>query len=317
MELHFALQNLENGALVRNPDTDQVCQSRRYDFSRLHRLFASAADNPPHVIALNEGTEFHTHGRRALNHAAEVLSTTLGRRYVGLPGWLDVGPFGPALFYDACTLVLDYWGDSHETVPLDKRNAGRFHVSGKRGTTFAVRVDHWPFWSGQARVDRARFISGDGRSSTPLMVVGDLNETASGPHLPQRDWYAPGITHRHHKGKLVDGTWQAHTDAVDLLIGAWRGGVDGFREDSETGFFAVEEAAGVTGPHAEAALRATVNTGIDKGGPLLIDWALANAAWRGGVVPGSVRVEVPPGERREDFDSDHRRKTWSMLLDSA
>ncbi len=317
MELHCALQNLEGGALVKDADTDEVCQSRRYDFSRLRRLFATAADNSPHIIALNEAKEFHTHGRRALNHAAEVLSTTLGRPYVGLPGWLPVGPFGPALFYDAATLVLDYWGDTHETVPLDKRNLGRLHVRGKRGTTFEILLDHWPFWSGAARLDRAKYIAGYGRSSTPLMLVGDLNETASGTHLPQRDWYALGITNRDHKGKLVHGVWQAQTDAVDHLIGPWRGGLDGYREASEAGFYSAEEAAGVTSPHAAAALVATVNTGIDAGGPLLIDWALHNAAWRGGVVHGSVSVEVPPGEQAEEFDSNHRRKTWTMLLDAA
>lgn len=83
------------------------------------------------------------------------------------------------------------------------------------------------------------------------------------------------------------------------------------------GFYAAEEAAGVTGPHAAAALVATVNTGVDKGGPLLIDWGLHNTAWRGGVVHGSVSVEVPPGEHAEDFDSNHRRKTWTMLLEAA
>jgi hypothetical protein len=317
VELHCALQNLEDGALVRDPDAGDVCQPRRYEFSRLRRLFASAVDQPPHLIAVCEGKEFATHGRHALNHAAEVLSTTLGRRYVGLPGWLPVGLFGPALFYDATTLVLEYWGDDHPTVPLDKRNLGRLHVFGKRGTTFEILLDHWPFWSGAARLDRAAYISGYGRSSTPLMLVADNNETASGLHLPQRDWYAPGITHRHHKGKLVDGKWQAQTDALDLLIGPWRGGHDGYREESEAGFFAIEEAAGITGPHAEAALVATVNTGVDKGGPLLIDWALPNAAWRGGVVPGSVRVEVPPDDQPGGFDSNHRGKFWSMMLNAA
>jgi endonuclease/exonuclease/phosphatase family metal-dependent hydrolase len=312
MQLHCALLNLENGALVKEPDTDDVCQARKYDFGRLRRLIAPAVERPPHVVALNEAKEFATHGRRALNCAAEVLSTTLGRRYVGLPGWLPVGPFGPALFYDACTLVLDYWGDDHPTVPLDKRNLGRLHVFGKRGTAFEVLVDHWPFWSGEARLERARYIAGYGRSTTPLMLVGDLNETASGLHLPQRDWYARGITNRHHKGKEVDGVWQPWTDGMDLLIGRWR---DGARESSEAGFFAAEEVAGVAGPQAEAALMATVNTGVDKGGGLLIDWVLPNAAWRDGVVPGSVQVHIPPAAHLTD--SNHRLKTWTMLLDAA
>ncbi|GAA2679458.1 MULTISPECIES: hypothetical protein [Actinosynnema] len=313
MDLYCALINLENGALVRGADDGDACQARWYDFSRLRRLFTTAADQPPHLIALNEAKEYHTHGRHALNHAAEVLSTTLGRRYVGLAGSLSIGPFGPVLFYDATELVLDYWGDTHESVPLDKRNLARLHVYGQRGTDFEIMLDHWPFWSGSARLERARYLSGAGTSATPRMLVGDNNETASGPHLPQRDWYAEGVRHRHHKGKFVDGRWQAHTDALDCLIGAWRGGCDGYREESEAGFYAAEEAAGVTGSHAEAALRATVNIGIDKGGPLLIDWALHNTAWRGGVVPGSVRVEIPPDDR--PFDSDHRRKTWTMQLD--
>lgn len=315
MELHCALLNLESGALVKEPDTEDVCLARKYDFGRLRRLFAPAVEQPPHVIVLNEGKEFASYGRTALNFAAELLSTTLGRRYVGEPGWLPVGGFGPALFYDASTLVLDYWGDDHPTVPLDKRNLGRLHVFGKRGTTFEVLGEHLPFWCGDARLSRARYIAGYGRSPIPLMLVGDLNETASGPHLPQRDWYAPGITNRHHKGKLTNGVWGPWTDGLDLLIGSWCGDADGYREESEAGFFAAEEAAGTTGPQAEAALIATVNDGVDAGGSLLIDWALANKAWHGGVVQGSVRVAVPAAGSASD--SNHRLKTWSMQLDAA
>lgn len=219
------------------------------------------------------------------------------------------------MFYDATELVLDYWGDTHDSVPPNKRNLGRLHVFGQRGTTFEIMLDHWPFWCGEARLARAKYISNAGTSSVPRMLVADNNETASGPHLPQRDWYAPGIKNRHHKGKLVNGVWQAQTDAMDHLIGAWKGGLEGYREEPEVGFYAAEEAAGITGPHAEAALVATVNTGIDEGGPMLTDWSLHNTAWRGGVVLGSVRVEIPAGNQPEDFDSDHRRKTWTMQLD--
>lgn len=312
MLLHCALQNLEDGALVQEPDTELICRSRYYDFGRLQRLFATAADEPPHIIGINEAKEWGTHGGRALNFAAEVLSETLGRRYVGLPGWLPVGLFGPALFYDATTLVLESWGDDHDTVSLDKRNLGRFHEFGQRGTSFQVFIDHWPFWSGAAREDRASHVSNYGDSSVPTLFIGDLNSTASGEHLPQRDWYAPGIRHRCHKGKLVDGVWVADTAAVDMLIGAWDGG----RRLGGEGLHACEEAGGITGAHAAVALLPTVNTGVDRGGGLLIDWALHNEAWLGGVVPGSVRVEIPD-EREEGYDSNHRRKTWSMNLGTA
>jgi len=315
MQLHCALLNLEGGALVKEPDTEDVCLSRRYEFGRLRRLFAPAAEQPPHVIVLNEAKEFGYYGRTALNFAAEVLSTTLGRRYVGLAGSLPVGQFGPAMFYDASTLTLDYWGDDHDTVPLDKRNLARLHVFGKHGTDFAVLGEHLPFWSWRERLSRVEYISGYGQSSMPLLLAGDLIETASGPHLPQRDWNAPGITNRHHKGKKTDGVWGPRTTSLDLLIGQWNGGPAGYREEPEAGFYPVEEAAGVTGPQAEAALLATVNDGVDVGGGLLIDWALANKAWREGVVAGSVRVAIPPTECSSD--SNHRLKTWSMMLDAA
>jgi hypothetical protein len=55
-------------------------------------------------------------------------------------------------------------------------------------------------------------------------------------------------------------------------------------------------------------LEPTVNTGVDAGGGLLIDWLLVNDAMRPYVEPGSYRVHVP----HEVAGSDHRAVTAAV-----
>lgn len=317
--LRCALANLEHGALIRTPDEPLTLHRGHYDFARLHQLMAGAdqdgADGPPHIIGINEAKHWELDRQRGLNFAAEVLSTTLGRPYIGLMGWLGQGFAYPALFFDPTELTLESWGDTSEPA-LNKRNLAVFRLRHQPSVKFQVFIDHWPYWSGHARLERAKFVCRPGVRPEPTLFIGDLNGTASGPHLPQRDWNAPGIRKRFEKGKqLIDGRWVADTDALDFMIGTWNPHLNnghGGGRDSEQGWHAVEEAHGVTGPHAENALLPTVNPKVDSGGPLLIDWALYNDAWRGGVVAGSVHVAVP--EEGAPYASDHRRKTWTMEL---
>lgn len=112
--------------------------------------------------------------------------------------------------------------------------------------------------------------------------------------------------------------WVPDTDALDLLLGRWVGGHDGHRVGPRCSarplFYACEEAHGITGPVADAALLPTVNTGrYNPGGSgLLIDWVLLNRAFEGAVVKGSVQVDVPPED--EPYDSDHRTKRVTLEL---
>ncbi|BCL14647.1 hypothetical protein [Micromonospora sagamiensis] len=144
----------------------------------------------------------------------------------------------------------------------------------------------------------------------PVIVGGDLNSTASGPHLPQRDWAAAGYRARAQKARQhPDGTWTADTDAVDHLIGRWN--PDTHRRDDGCGFHAVAELAWAANPHT--ALLPTVNDGINAGGSLLIDWLLANTAMRTHVDPGSYRVHVPA---QRPYPSDHRLVTATLAFNT-
>jgi hypothetical protein len=313
--VHCALLNFERGGLSQPADTDLICHRGHWDFTGLRATF-SVLTTAPDVIAINEAKEWGLWGGKALRFAARVLSELFDRPYVGEIGWLPRGKSGPALFYDASRLHLGVWGDDDPTVHDDKRNYGLLYLRGYTDSGFAVLLDHWPYWSGDARVDRARFLSDLGRSATRTLWVGDFNGTASGRHWPVRDWSVVHPGEATGKGtRLPDGTFTVNTDALDHLLG---------RYDEErgvrfggSGFHAIPELAWMQGMPREKALIPTVNDGVDAGGGLLIDMGLLNDAWKHGLVRDSFRIHVPAGRRREDYDSDHRISEWTLDCRSA
>lgn len=310
-KIHCALVNFQDGGLRPVPDSDLVCHRGYWDFTGLRDLFTTV-HTVPDVVVVNEAREYGLYGRRALRFAARVLSDVLGRPYVGEIGWLPQGNIGPAVFHDPTRLHLDFFGDTDPTVYASTRNLVRAHLRGNPHTTvFQLLVDHWAYWSGPAREDHAQFVNWLGRSPVPTLLLGDLNSTASGPHWPQRDWSAPHPGEGIGKGRrLPDGTLVADTAALDHLIGRWDPGRG--RRVHGAGFHAVPELAWRQGMARDKALIPTVNDGIDAGGGLLVDMGLLNDAWAAGLVPGTFRIHVPAGTRREDYATDHRLSEWTL-----
>lgn len=309
--VRFALMNYENGGLTGVSDDDLSLERGRWDLNGLRDSFLSMPFAPD-VICINEAKEWDMWGGRALRTVTRMLGSMFEQPYVGEVGWSPLGKFGPALLYNPNSVHLDYWGNVDPTVPWDKRNLARFRLHRRLEMKFQVLLDHWPFWSGEARTERAKFIGKLGESRHKVVWLGDFNSTASGPHWPQRAWSVLSPADAHHKGRLrADGRFDADTAALDYLIGSWteQGRVNG------VGFHAIPELAWLQGMAADKVLIPTVNDGIDAGGGLLIDFAVVNDSWRHGLVPDTFHIHVPDGSTREDFPSDHRRSGW--VLDVA
>jgi hypothetical protein len=305
VQIPMALFNFERGGR-RGPGA--------YAWDKLARGFSGVGEAPV-LIGLCEAKEYGFWGGRALFTAAQVLAGTLGRCYEPRLGHSPRGGEAtrPALFYDSQVLALTFWGDEHCTVEDDQRNLARFQVRAT-GAQFWVKIEHWRYDSGDVRLEHgAKPVARYGRDPIGGILLGDLNGTASGPHLPGRHWDEADFPGRTHKGRAdADGVWGPDTRAVDHLIGRWDHGAGGRVEGA--GFHAIAELAHQLGTAAEVAFRATVNDGIDPGGGQLVDWALANDALRERIVKDSYHVDIPTATTRDDLSSDHRCVTWAVNL---
>ncbi|MFV2019377.1 hypothetical protein [Micromonospora sp. LOL_023] len=306
--IDIALFNYHNGG--RTPDG-------RYDFTPLQQAFADVTAAPA-LILFCEASRYRDNAGAAKYAAAEALSDQLGVPYVAELGSMRRGPMPPAIFYNPDLLILRrWWNPDDPGVFDDQRNVARFALRDSARARdhrreFLAFVHHFEPLSGDARLEQARRVSRYG-DSEPLPVIGggDLNGTASGDHLPQRDWMAATPHQRTHKGTLgPDGAWGPDTRAVDHLIGDWDT-TTGQRTNG-CGLHAVAEMAWRADPTQPIA--PTVNPGNDPGGGLLIDWLLANDAMTPHVLPDTYRVHLPdPGQPPP---SDHRLITCSLTLDT-
>lgn len=305
----FAWLNFEGGG--RTP-------AGEFDFTRLQRLVAPlnhqqsrpagtvpVAVVPVAVLVVCEAKEWGAKGNDGLFSAARVLSDTLGREYVGKLCSFDRGPIAPALFFDP-TLVhpVEWHDDNGYPDYVDKSHVARFRAVGA-DRHFLVIPRHWPPLSPQQRKEQARLLGRYGHGfPDPVFILGDLNETASGPRWPRRDWTKAPYRARDAKAvRLPDGSWVDATDAIDHLIGRWNEGPHDQGRVDGCGFWAIPEVAYATGTPIQEAFRPSVNRDIEAGGGQLIDHCLVNRPHH--YVPGSYHVHIP---QRYDgrWDSDHR-----------
>jgi hypothetical protein len=257
-----------------------------YDFAKLCAAFADVDTGPdaPAVIGINEAKEWHLWGDAPALEAAEALSDTLHRDYDirVLPSM--GGRLPSAVLFDSSRLALRFWGQAQETVYPSRRGLTRFGV---RGTSaeFQVHLDQWAYYDGATRLSTAKQVDNYGGDPVPTLLMGDYNGTASGPHLPQRDWKNAPRHKVHHKGiQGPGGAWGPDTRAMDHLLGEWLGvpgdAEPGILRAAGTRFEALPEIAHFDqGMTPERAFLPTVNNNIDSGGGLLIDWMLINEAW--------------------------------------
>ncbi|MBF9132726.1 hypothetical protein I0C86_27775 [Plantactinospora sp. S1510] len=288
----MALFNFEGGGL--QPDgtfaLDKLCRA----FEHVHRV--------PALVALCEAKEWGRDGNRGLLSATAALGRQLDRPYVGHLGWRERGPIEPALLYDPTVLDLTSWyNDNGYPTHDDKRGLAEFRVRAT-GVQFGVLVEHWDPRSGASRLRQAERIDRYGRHRLPVLVMGDLNSTASGPSYPRRDWDLAGYRARHQKARRrEDGIWVDQTEAVDHLIGAWSE-EHGERVDG-CGFHAASDLAWLTGTPNHQAYRPTTNREDAAGGNQIIDFILTTDP--DSLVPMTYQVHPPSGLDRADGWSDH------------
>ncbi|GAA0956058.1 hypothetical protein GCM10009558_073970 [Virgisporangium aurantiacum] len=281
IDLKISLFNFRNGGLRPNSG---------YDFRPLTETYAPAP--APDLIALCEAKFWFARGRTPFLTAVQTLSAATGRTYVGE---LFSGALATALVYDPNVFDLEA---GEEVDFADKQNLARLRHRND-DSPLQILVEHWPFWDGHARVARAKLLATYGPSNIPTIIAGDLNSTASGPHLPTADWPRLPATVRDHKAQQdPDGSWHPDTRAVDRLIGRWNT-TTGNRIDGAA-FHHVAE----LDPDAPNPLPPTVNAG---GSGLHIDYILINDACQHAwpVMPGSYNIHIPDPAR--PMPSDHRR----------
>lgn len=301
MILATALFNYESGGFDK--------ASRRHEFGKLSAAFAHLTTAPA-VVVQCEGRSYADLGGEGLHGAAAALSETLGVHYVGLLGHLDRGPIAPAVFYNPAVLTVRSWvGHGSHGVFDDWRNVGWFTVNATGGR-LGIVAQHWDSTCGDRRLFEAKQVGQFGLHPDPVLLYGDLNASASGPLLPQRNWADADPKFRHHEGIAVDGEVIADTRAVDYLIGAYHD-TCGERHDG-MGFDAVCEQAFATGTPAAQAYAPTVNRDLHNGA-VVKDWLLTNAALTSRFVPGTYRVHLPPDDPQQR-SSDHNLVTASFDL---
>ena len=286
VELTGSLLNFEAGGLRE----DGV-----HDFTGLTRAFLD--DPQPDVIAICEAKEWHRDGETPFLTAIRELSVLCGRPYVGE---LHTGPIGTAIIYDPTVLCLLQGEDPRYP---DRRNRARFALRADGLRRFDLRTEHWSYSDSSERFARAQRLAQYGTSEIPTLIMGDLNESASGPDFPDLDWDAVPLGVRDYVAyRNEHDDWVRQSSALDRLIGAYDAASGGRINGS--GFHTVAE----LDPQASRPFPATSNVRN-----LHVDHCLGNdALWQAAdVVAGSYDVHVPAGGRSR-WPSDHRRISFAL-----
>jgi hypothetical protein len=171
-DLTFSLLNFEAGGLR----SDGV-----HDFTG---RTGALQDDPQAdaVVVLCEAKGWYRDGNKPFLTAMRELSVLCGRQYVGE---LHTGPIGTAIIYDPTVLSLLRGEDPR--FP-DLRNRARFALRTDGLRHFEIRAEHRSYSDSREWFARAQRLAQYGTSHVPTLVVGDLNESPSGPDFPDLDW---------------------------------------------------------------------------------------------------------------------------------
>lgn len=282
-----------------------------YDFEPLAAAFEPLRSSPPDVIAICEGKEWGHNGGAGMRGACAALDRVFGIPYFGEPGWHWRGAYGPAVLWNPTTMTMDRWtGADHESNPVHDRNIARMRIRNEPEKRLNVLLRHYSFDSETERIMEAERDTSYARDDVPTLLTGDLNSTASGPLVPQRDWSrVPPWKLSHKSRRDSQGQSVNDTSALDILIGRYVGqsGNGGRRIQREhgAGFIAVPELAYTAGASAEEAFRGTDIPRDSETVSMLIDWLLANRPLADRFVSGSYHVFPPPQDNPCGWWTNH------------
>jgi len=285
-ELTGSLLNFEAGGLRE----DGV-----HDPSGLTRAFLD--DPSPDFLVICEAKEWHRDGEKPFLTAMRELSVLCGRPYVGE---LHAGPMATAIIYDPTVLCLLQGEDLRYP---DRRNRARFALCADDMRRFELRTEHWSYSDSSERFARAQRLAQYGGSELPTLIMGDLNESASGPDFPDLDWDTVPLAVRDYVAyRNEHGDWVRQSSALDRLIGPYDAVAGGRILGS--GFHTVAE----LDSQAVRPFPATSNVRNLHVDHVLINDAMRQAA---DVVDGSYHVHSPGGDRSR-WPSDHRRISFAL-----
>ena len=290
-ELPVALINLERGL------------DRGQSLHLLDQIMAPCARTRPDLIVVNEAC-WLTPRRIPEREAAHRLSRLCGARYEIITGTLERSYHPPALLWNTDRLRLTEFSDDRSDSSRWAHNTARLVSVDDSHTDLRVIMAHFDYASGERRLIEAQTLAAQVRPGCPVLVAGDLNATASGPHLPTRNWSQVPTHKRHHKSRqLPDGTFVADTRALDALIGVWDDQSDTRRGGA--GLHALAETAWDQQGRPACGLAPTTYSRQ----ALLIDWLLTTSDID--LVPDTYRVwdGDPP-------HTDHKLVTATVRLPS-
>jgi hypothetical protein len=294
MEIPFALVNLKDGL------------ENGLALHQLRPIFEAyrPTGTRPSLLAINEA-RWRLPRSRPTREAVHELEQLFGARYEIEIGELDRSDNPPALVWDtgvwqlmeASVAATDHhrWGRNTWTLVAreDPNKAVRVHVP------------HLDYASGTRRLMEAEILASQVGGHIPTVVAGDLNSTASGPHLPHRDYTDVPRHKRFQKGmRLPSGEWVDDTRALDVLIVPWDTRSGARRHQDGCGLYAIAETDWEQRRRPDELLAPTTHTHQS----LLIDWILATEHI--GLLPGTYRVW--PGDPAR---TDHKLVTATLTLD--
>lgn len=306
-EIHIDYLNYAHGGMIGASTREG---GAGYDFTGLVRLMANGY-RWPDIFVLGEGEHYEFAGGAGMWGAAGALRAASGPAYLTLPGSLprQWGPVAPVVFVNPARLIVERWYD-HRAPDFRATNRNLLVVRPADGgdalRLVAVHGDLNPL----LRESDAHDLRRHANDEHLCLLVGDWNETLSGPDHELRDLNDPTVYDRMWRlaWKIAWRSGQAElpyrstTAALDYLCGYWD--ADRGERVGGVGFQDVCELAGVLTPTTVPKPNGRQCSQIDH--------MLANGPLASRVVPDSVRVHPPRDPGRPD--SDHNRLSVTVRL---
>lgn len=304
-EVNWVSINLKAGGIDYTPANPTLRRLGGASLKRLDRLgdLATFTGQVPDVIFFQEGRTYDVNGAELLHYAERVLRRTVGP-YRGLLTRSDHNDLHRVVFIHTGRVeVVRHWRGEDPNEGTRRYGWVEVIVDGDETRTLWLKSEHLDPRDGDARLRHVRFTTGALRGNQRAIYAGDFNSSISRRTRhqgePQRHFLAQDPFARFGKGYWPPKPrwwWSprrrrnhdtiADTRALDYLIDiGWR--------DQHT---------------ADHNATPTINTGVDRGGELIIDRCFTRGPLR--TVPGSVRVDT----KHPDL-SDHRAVRGTLIME--
>lgn len=309
-ETDLSYINNEHGGAIGFTDRGD---SYGYQYGGLVRIMK---DRWPDILVMGEGDRYEFNGGDGAWGACAAMADAGGRHYAWLACHLprEWGPFAPVIYYDPQTIEVRRFYSRH-APDFSARNRNVLIAKPRGGgLEFQLAAIHGDFLDQDMRRHDAAMLRWFGHPAMPSAILGDWNETLSGPEFEPTDLDSPtaypatDLSHLATKLTLHHGRpeipYRPSTGALDYLCG-WYDPDKGQR----VGGVGMHDAAELSGVYTGTNMPKT--TGRQQ---TAIDHILLNGPMAERVIKGSFQVHEPLDP--DHPDSDHKRLSVSVDLRS-